>query len=44
MRSGFLDVIAKKSAAAVEFEVEIALIRLGLRKEFDATIFPYFSR
>jgi hypothetical protein len=33
-------VAAKKSPAAVEFEIEIALARFGLNKEFDATVFP----
>src|SRR5437016_3793968 len=31
---------AKNGAAAVEFEIEVACIRFGLRKELDATIFP----
>src|SRR6266571_2853974 len=36
------NVRAKESATAIEFEVEIAAVRLGLSEEFHATVFPDF--
>src|SRR5262249_28493296 len=34
------DVRAKESSAAVEFEIEVAMIGFGLNKEFDAAVLP----
>ena len=36
------DVIAQKSSATIELEIEIATIGFGLGKKLDATIFPDF--
>ena len=37
---GVGDVAAEERAAAVELEVEVAPVRLGLREELDATVLP----
>jgi hypothetical protein len=36
------DVRTEEGAAAIEFKIEVAAIGFGLRKEFDATVFPNF--